>query len=326
MKVIVIGLGSMGKRRIRLLKKRNDVDFIIGVDSYSARRDECENEYNIRTAESINEAINDNIVDCAFVCTSPLSHSAIITECLNDNLHVFTEINLVSDRYNENMSLAKQRNKKLFLSSTFLYREETKYICEKVKEQHCRFNYIYHVGQYLPDWHPWENYEDFFVGDKKTNGCRELMAIELPWLIQTFGEISSVSSIHDKMTNLNLLYDDNYIINIEHANGNKGVLVIDVVSRLAVRNFELYSENFYLSWNGTPQGLMEFDLHTRRSKKIYLYDEVEHREGYASTIIENAYSHEINEFFEVINNNTNQIYGFEKDKVILNWIDKIEEL
>ena len=35
------------------------------------------------------------------------------------------------------------------------------------------------LGQYLPDWHPWESYKSFFVSNKKTNGCRELFAIEL---------------------------------------------------------------------------------------------------------------------------------------------------
>ncbi|MDE6927475.1 MAG: hypothetical protein K2P06_01985, partial [Muribaculaceae bacterium] len=66
--------------------------------------------------------------------------------------------------------------------------------------------YIYHVGQYLPEWHPWENYQDFFVGDKRTNGCREIMAIEFPWLIETFGEIREVSVLHDKMSHLNIDY------------------------------------------------------------------------------------------------------------------------
>lgn len=36
MKVIVIGLGSMGKRRIRLLKERKDVE-IFGIDTQMER-------------------------------------------------------------------------------------------------------------------------------------------------------------------------------------------------------------------------------------------------------------------------------------------------
>ena len=52
------------------------------------------------------EALSKHTIDCAFVCTSPLSHADIIHECLQHDIHVFTEINLVPDRYDENLHLA----------------------------------------------------------------------------------------------------------------------------------------------------------------------------------------------------------------------------
>jgi len=324
MRVILIGLGSMGKRRIRLLQKRTDVELIVGVDSNLERRKEAEEVCGILTADSISEAIESNTFDYAFICTSPLSHNAIIKECLNNNLHVFTEINLVSDGYEENIALFKEKNLILFLSSTFLYREEIQYIQNKVKTQTKPVNYIYHIGQYLSDWHPWEQYNNFFVGNKRTNGCREIMAIEMPWLSETFGRIENIESVHDKISCLQVDYDDNYIINIKHKNGNKGTLIIDVVSRRAVRNFEAYSEDLYISWNGTPQGLNEYNIATKEFENIQLYDDVEHRDGYQTTIIENAYEHEIEEFFSVIRGERKQTYGFEKDLITLRWIDKIE--
>ena len=39
MKIIVIGLGSMGKRRLRLLSERNDVE-LFGIDSQESRCEE----------------------------------------------------------------------------------------------------------------------------------------------------------------------------------------------------------------------------------------------------------------------------------------------
>lgn len=324
MKILVVGLGSMGKRRIRLLQKFTDVELIVGVDSNTERRKETEGGCGILTANSVSEATECNTFDCAFICTSPLSHNAIIKECLNNNIHVFTEINLVSDGYGENIKCAEEKDLTLFLSSTFLYREETQYIRNKVKEQTKPVNYTYHIGQYLPDWHPWEQYNSFFVGNKRTNGCRELMAIEMPWISETFGEIESVSSVHDKISELKLSYDDNYVITIKHKNGNKGSLVIDVVCRKAVRNFEAYSEDLYLSWDGTPQGLNEYNLETKELENIQLYGNIEHRDGYQTTIIENAYEHEIEEFFGVIRGEKKQTYGFEKDLIILQWLNKIE--
>lgn len=324
MKIILIGLGSMGKRRIRILNKRADVEQIIGVDSNSERRNEATQLYGIETAESIQKAVEMDAFDCAFVCTSPLSHNSIIRECLQHELHVFTEINLVSDGYEANIELSNMVGKYLFLSSTFLYREETQYIAKKVKAQNTPVNYIYHIGQYLPDWHPWESYKNFFVGSKRTNGCREIMAIEMPWLTEAFGEIKSVAVLHGTMSSLDLGYDDNYMIQITHRNGNKGSLIIDVVCRKAVRNFEAYSEDLYLSWDGTPQGLEEYDIEAKSLNQIQLYRSIEHTEGYQATVIENAYENEIDEFFAVIRGDKDQTYGFKKDLTTLKWLDRIE--
>ena len=134
MNVVVIGLGSMGKRRIRLLKEHQDIE-IYGIDSNQERCNEVAEKFGAKCFGSIADAVKNEKINCAFVCTSPLSHSAIINDCLKNNLHIFTEINLVSDGYDENIKLAKEKNLVLFLSSTFLYRKETQMIIDKVKRQ-----------------------------------------------------------------------------------------------------------------------------------------------------------------------------------------------
>ncbi len=320
MNIVVIGLGSMGKRRIRLMKEMYPDYTIAGIDGREDRRTEAASLLGINTYASIREA--DEKTDCAFICTSPLSHAGIIKECLERKWHVFTELNLVDAGYAENMKLAKDNDRVLFLSSTFFYREEIKYIRSRITEGK-KWNYIYHIGQYLPDWHPWENYKDFFIGDKRTNGCREIMAIELPWLTGTFGEIKNAKVMADKMTELNIGFDDNYMIQLIHANGNKGTLIVDVVSPVAVRKLEIYAEGSYLSWNGTPESVSEFDPKTKKLTPVSLTEQTEHMEGYSSFVVENAYKNEIREFFDVVQNGKEPLYGFEQDQKILDLINSL---
>ncbi len=320
MNIAIVGLGSMGKRRIRLIKNMFPNYNIIGIDSRNDRRIENSTLFSIKCYDSLDQC--NEIIDCVFVCTSPLSHHKIIHDALIRGCHVFTELNLVNDGYNENMMLAEEKGLKLFLSSTFFYREEINYIKNKI-DKSCHWNYIYHIGQYLPDWHPWENYKDFFLGDKRTNGCREILAIELPWLTDVFGDIEHTSVIGDKMTSLNIDYKDNFIIQLSHNNDNKGCLVIDVVSPIAVRKLERYSENKYLSWNGTPESLMEYNPITKELCSVPLSERPEHIDGYSSFVVENAYKNEIKEFFDVVFNNKVPLYGFEQDRKILKIIDMI---
>lgn len=324
MRVAVIGLGSMGKRRIRLIRKYNETIKIIGVDTNEERRKTCEKEYGMEVDNSLTSVVDKTHIDCAFVCTSPLSHSGIITQCLDRNLHVFTELNLVADGYAKNMALAKLKNLVLFMSSTFIYRDEVKYIKNLIHRAKYVLNYTYHVGQYLPDWHPWDNYRNFFVCDKRTNGCRELFAIELPWLSDVFGKITKLDVIKSKMSNLDIDYADNYLVLVQHSSGCKGMLAVDVVSRKAVRNLEVFGEELHIQWDGSPSGLFVYDYESKKDNNIQLYGEIDQLDNYSSFIVENSYMNEVQNFFGVVNGQATQIYTFEEDWNIIKLIDTIE--
>lgn len=315
----------MGKRRIRLIKEYNNTIEIIGVDTNEERKQACAKELSIKTYSSLENLTAVNNLTCAFICTSPLSHHKIITQCLEQGLNIFTELNLIADRYDENIELAKKKNLVLFMSSTFLYREEIRKIKSSVAEVNCLLNYTYHIGQYLPDWHPWENYKDFFVGEKRTNGCREIFAIELPWLTKVFGEIVKVEVVKNKISNLNIDYNDNYLVIIQHSTGHKGTLAVDVVSRKAVRNLEVFGEELYLSWDGSPEGLTKYDFEKKIDVQLNVYEEINQLENYSKFVVENAYMNEIVSFFESVLYGKESKYSFEEDKEILKIIDKIEE-
>lgn len=320
MKIAIVGLGSMGKRRIRLIQELYPEYELSGIDGREDRREETNSKYGIPCFKSIDDA--NDAFDCIFVCTSPLSHNSIIRQALNGGSHVFTELNLVSDGYEENMTLASEKGLHLFLSSTFLYREEINYIRKAISNDK-KWDYIYHIGQYLPDWHPWESYKDFFLGDVRTNGCREIMAIELPWIIETFGDVTGFNVVADKISNLKIDYKDNFMIQMTHKKGNKGSLIVDVVSPCAVRHLDIFSENEYISWAGTPDSLKRYDSCSGEMKQVDLDEKAEHVNGYKAFVVENAYRNEIEEFFNVVLNEKEPVYNFEQDLKILKLIDSI---
>ena len=321
MRFLVIGLGSMGKRRIRLLKKINDNYEIFGIDNNKERREKAKVEYGIKVFDTVIDAVSSYKFDGALICTSPLSHSKIMSQLLEYDFAIFSEINLISEGYE---NLINSNNKKLFLSSTFLYRRDIQWIINKV--DNARVNYIYHVGQYLPDWHPWESYKDFFVYDKRSNGCREILAIEMPWIVQGFGKIKDMYIKKDNLSNLKIDYPDNYKINFTHENGSKGVVIVDIVSRCAIRNLEIFNEDLHIIWNGTPQSLQDYSIQKKKMLNITTYKEIDKDNNYAANIIENSYMDEIKAFIALINGDDTKIkYSYKQDLEILNILDMIEE-
>ena len=324
MKLLIVGLGSMGKRRARLLRGLVPEVEIAGVDSAPGRREEAQT-LGITAYESLDAALAADSFDGALVCTAPLSHAGLIGQLLEAGLPVFTELNLVDDGYDENIRKAKEKGVPLFLSSTMLYRGETRYIKQRVQEFAGPVNYIYHIGQYLPDWHPWENYKNFFVGDARTGGVREIFGIDLPWLLDTFGPVKSLHVEKDKISQLEVDYPDSYFVTLRHENGVKGMLAVDVVSPKAVRNFECFGEGLHLFWEGNPKSLYTFDHDKGEKLPVNTYESFEHDSRYSDNIVENAYVDELANFFAVLKGTEQPRYSFEKDLETIRLIEAIEE-
>ena len=318
--ILVIGLGSMGQRRIRILKQLYPKCTIAGIDSNPERAEKVRLDYGIAVYRDIEDISGP--VYAAFICTSPESHCKLIRICLQKGFHVFTEINLMDTDYERNMALAEAQKRTLFLSATPLYKDEIQYILQKVRANREKKVYAYHVGQYLPDWHPWDNLKDFFVSKKGTNGCREILAIELPWLITAFGKVQSVNVIKNNFSHLEIEFPDTYMLQLTHTDGTIGSVVVDVVSRRAVRKLEIYNEGLYLAWDGTPDSLLERDVEKGTERTIDFNNYI-HDERYGAFINEAAYMREVEEFFEVVKGKK-ALYGFAEDQEIIDLINKIE--
>ena len=308
----------MGKRRARLAKGMRSDIVICGVDQSEARRAEARG-LGIRAYGSIDEAVAAQAPDAALVCTAPITHAGIIRTLLEKGLPTFTELNLVDDGYAENQALAAEKGVPLFLSSTMLYRRETQYIKRRVAEFGRPVHYIYHIGQYLPDWHPWENYKNFFVGNARTGGVREIFGIDLPWLLDAFGDVTAMAVQKDTISDLGLPYPDCVTLLLRHASGAQGVLAADVVSPKAVRNFECFGDGLHLFWEGNPKALYEF----RGGEKqvVDTYTAFEHDSRYSDNIVENAYVDELANFFAVLRGEEAPRWSFEKDRAAIAVMD-----
>ena len=132
--------------------------------------------------------------------------------------------------------------------------------------------------------------------------------------------------IKNKMTELKIDYPDNYLLQIEHENGNKGLLAVDVVARKAIRRIEIYNESQQIYWNGTPNSLQRWDYENGLMESIETYESIVKDKNYCDNIIENAYMDEIVAFFAWIHGDDSKVkYDFSQDLEILKIIDKIEE-
>ena len=232
-KFLVIGLGSMGKRRIRNLQAlgRNSV---VGYDPRADRRDEASTRYGIKTYDSYEAALADYNPNALIISTGPSQHMDYALPAVDKGLHCLIEASVVdADRIAELSRLVKGTKLVMAPSCTMRYYPGPRKVKELIHSKKIGkpLNINYHTGQYLPDWHPWVTIQDFYVSKRETGACRELIPFELTWLNDIFGNPDPLACIKGKVTDIDADIDDIYHCLLRYPQGVLANITIEVVSR-----------------------------------------------------------------------------------------------
>ena len=233
MKFLVVGLGSMGKRRVRNLIALGDND-IAGFDLREDRCLEANEKYGITTFSDIESALKNFRPDALVISTSPEHHMKYAWMGFELGLSCFIEASVIeADRILKLHTVAEQSTVLMAPSCTMRHFPGPK----KVKQLiglgviGKPLNINYQTGQYLPDWHPWEKIEDFYVSVRETGAGREIVPFELTWLNDIFGEPEPLACVKAKLTDMNADIDDIYHCILRYPEGVLANVTVEVISR-----------------------------------------------------------------------------------------------
>lgn len=316
--VLVIGLGSMGKRRIRNLQAIG-VKNIAGFDTRTDRLTEAEKNYNVATYNDFNEAISKNSFTAFVISVPPDAHYIYMRKALELNIPAFVEASVV-DTDLEFIKAESARKKVLIAPSCTLYfHPAIKKICEIVTSGELGqiSNFLYHSGQYLPDWHTYEKVSDFYVSNKATGGAREIVPFELTWITMLWGMPSRVVGINKKTIEIKGAeeIDDTYNLLLDY-NDKIVNLTIDIVSRYATRKMLINGDKKQLLWNWDDNEIKIFEPQENNWKSVK-YETLEAEQGYNKNITEQMYIDEISVFLNSANGTDNFPNTLEKDHQVL---------
>jgi predicted dehydrogenase len=202
MKVLVIGLGSMGKRRVRNLIEISPDFLIYGYDVNPLRSTEASSEYNIRTTDNFDLLIKNIEFDFFIISTPPKSHMEYAYVALNRNIPAFIEASVLDkDKILSLALLASEKSVYIRPSNTLFYfplfSELRNILLEGILGK-AKF-LEYHSGQSVYDWHPWEDVMDYYVSDPETSAARELVTFELTIFSQLFGDLMIIDAYVDRI-------------------------------------------------------------------------------------------------------------------------------
>ena len=323
-KFLVIGLGSMGKRRIRcLLSLGHKKENIIGFDLRDDRRNEAMEKYGVATVNDIKKIDFAN-VKAVVVSLPPDKHFLGVKIAVDNNKPVFIEASVVLE---DVLEIKRYNNEKVYIapSCTMTYHPMIKDIKNIVVSGRygkvCNFSY--HSGQYLPDWHPWENVKDFYVGQRITGGAREIVPFEFTWLVDLLGFPEEVKGYFKKTIDFGCEIEDSYTCSINYGN-IVGTMIVDVAARYAVRNLVINLEKAQIQWRWDKKQIELYEAETGRW--IYLEQPTATSvSGYNENINENMYVEELGTFIKGIDNHNLYPNTIDKDIKVLELLKSIED-
>jgi len=322
MKFLVIGLGSMGKRRIRCLQALHHLD-MVGFDVREDRRKEAQEKYGIKTIHSI-ENTDLSMFDAFIISTPPNMHTYYAKKAIDHKKPAFIEASVIIEDVIE-MQKYNQDNTFIAPSCTLRFHPIIKDITKIIKEgKYGKItNFSYHSGQYLPDWHPWEKVEEFYVSQRIMGGGREIVPFELTWIVDTIGWPESVKGAFAKTIDFGSDIEDTYVFTLNYKN-KLGAMVVDVASRYAVRNLIINMEKAQIQWKWDESAFNLFEVENNRWIR-FNQPQFESAEGYNKNIGEKMYIDEISCFLDGMKDSSKYPNTVEDDIKVLELLNNIEK-
>lgn len=107
-------------------------------------------------------------------------------------------------------------------------------------------------GEYLPDWHPWEDYRGSYSARSDQGGGVLLTLCHpfdyLRWLL---GEVEAVSALTGRLSDLELDVEDTAVVSLRFASGAIGSVYLDFVQRPPSHHLHIVGTRGVIDWENS---------------------------------------------------------------------------
>lgn len=326
MNFLVVGLGSMGKRRVRCLQALGHSN-VAGFDLRADRREEAQRLFGVRTFGDIAGAVDSTRPHALIISVPPDAHHVYMKLAVKRRIHYFVEASVVDT---DMAKIARDTRAAGIVgapSATLRFHPGIRKIGEIVRSGELGkvSNVIYHCGQYLPDWHTYEKVSDYYVSNPATGGAREIVPFELTWLTAILGMPKKVFGNVRKTIHIEGAerIDDTYNCLLDYGHC-LATVTIDVVSRFATRRLTVNGDARQLRWDWNVNHIEVYDPGKQKWETIP-YEMARAAAGYNANIGENMYIDELRSFIDATTGKGRFDNTLEDDHAILKMLYALEE-
>ncbi len=188
----------MGRRRARCLHSLGYRD-ILAVDIQEERRRQMTSELGVETCGDLEVALEQS-TDLALICLPPHLHYGALLRCITARVPVFCESPLVMTLEEADDVIARSESAGVFLAPSMTYLHNTIHlkVAEILRDGTLGkpLAAVSHAGQHVADWHPYEDYRDFYASKRAEGGmCFDMLPHEFHLFTHLFGPVKALTCI-----------------------------------------------------------------------------------------------------------------------------------
>ena len=248
-----MGCGSIGEKHIHNIRALQAVE-IVACDLKQDRLSKIKKEYGVKeTYNDLDEALSQNI-NAVLVCTPTALHIPVASAAVKNYCHVFVEKPLSHnlDGVDELIERANERKLVVMVGFNLRFHPNLQRIKKLLDEE--RIGKIIcarvQLGQYLPDWHPWEDYRKSYSAQRALGGGIILDAVhELDYIRWFLGDAKELFCYADKLSDLEIDTEDIAEILLRFETRAIAEIHMDYVQRSYSRSCQLIGDEGTIIWN-----------------------------------------------------------------------------
>lgn len=251
MRIVVAGLGSIGRRHLRNLRSLGENDIIL-LRSHRSTIPDDELTAGLEVETSIESALGH--APQAIVVANPTSlHLPVAIPAAQAGCHILMEkpISDSLDGLDDLKSALQHGGGSLLVGFQYRFHPSLGQVKNWVNDGEIGrvISFRCEWGDYLPDWHPWEDYRQSYAARKDLGGgVVHTLCHPLDYLRWIFGEAAIRNAFVGKLSDLELDVEDHADVQLRFDSKVEGTLHLDYYRKPGTHRLEVFGTQGMIEW------------------------------------------------------------------------------
>lgn len=252
MKFLIAGLGSVGRRHLRNLLALGERDIVLLRSGRSTLPDDELASFPVE--HEIERALERHRPQAVIVATPTALHLPIVRPAVEAGCHILLEKPVSHDLsgLDELRQAIRRSGSRILVGFQFRFHPTLQRARELLREGAIGQVFTFHVhwGEYLPQWHPWEDYRQSYAARRDLGGgVIRTLTHPFDYLRFLLGEIRALWAFRDHISPLEMDVEDVAEIGLHLENGALGGLHLNYLQRPPVHRWEIAGSQGTLRWD-----------------------------------------------------------------------------